>query len=262
MPRSIVEIPWIHGLFFYLVGSDAYFIKKEAAKLKPYRRLKGFGKVERNDIVIFDSPEGNGKLLVKRVVGVPGDTLELKNGQIIINGQVSKIPEHSKQIYSFSIKEEQLAKRQLDSLKLIYYKCSESNNSNCWIAEIPFDKYLIVRKSEFIDSFKIFRSQKLPKETNWRLSDMWTFQNFGPIVVPHKGAKLNLQNEQNKDFFPTSFSEIQPSPHTGLVQIFVKDDYYFVMGDNRENSIDSRVFGLISARSIIGKGGQILRVGF
>ncbi len=171
---------------------------------------------ERNDIIVFEHPaffQGDNnktQTLIKRIVGLPGDTFQIINKHIFINGK--------KYIAPISVKE----------------------NLNLSIDNKIYDK-------------KIFS-----------YGEKWNADNYGPIIIPNKGQKINL-NSKNINYWKLLIDNELGSKavqEEGTVitindkptnEYILKDDYYFVLGDNRDNSVDSRFWGFVPSNFIIGK---------
>ena len=206
---------------FLLVNKTAYsistpyqipFIGKRLSRTE----LIKTGKPEFNDVIAFEIPANiydpaseDYSVLIKRIIGLPGDTIEIIDQELYINRKKYRTP-------SF--------------IKI---------NLN----ETPIEN---VNKDLF------------------PYNNKWSLENYGPIVVPQKGMKVELnpqnillwQNAINTDYGSKVIS-VEGTVITLNKQpirdyIFEKD-YYFVLGDNRKNSIDSRYFGFIPEEWIIGK---------
>lgn len=178
--------------------------------------IMDIAKPARNDVIAFEIPAGlydpqskEFSVLIKRIIGLPGDTLEIKNQEVFINNIKQRNP--------FFIK----------------INLSEQPIENLDKNLFPYDK-------------------------------RWTAENFGPVIIPRKGMTVELnpknillwQNAINHDFGQKAVSvegtviTLNGKP---LREYTFEKDYYFVLGDNRENSIDSRYFGYVPEEWIIGK---------
>ncbi len=163
-----------------ILEGDRIFVNKLAYDLKvPFTtwHLAEWSNPQRGDIVVFFSPKDNTRL-VKRVIGLPGDVVELQNEQLVLNGKLVDYAPLSTQISG-----------QLPE--------SESRHS-------------------------IFATEKLSTHPHAVMSmpNVSAKRTFGPVTVP--------------------------------------EDQYFMMGDNRDNSFDSRYFGTVERKRIVGKASNIV----
>lgn len=189
----------------------------------PFFRLPYIREPQAKDIVVFEYPGDRDQLhanelginYVKRCIGTPGDTLEIKDKVIFINGKEFWRPPHIK-----------------------YY--AGRNGS-----------YLKPKPAGYGDP-RIF-----PKGM------IWNEDNYGPLVIPSKGLTipLNIYNvEQWRTIIDREYSKRVVKIKDGVVSIndipvssyTFKKDYYFMMGDNRDDSADSRYWGLVSRDIIVG----------
>ncbi len=182
----------------------------------PFANLIKIGDPEKGDIVVFDYPgdrdELNSKKVlsyVKRCVGEPGDTIQIINKVLFVNGK--EFPRAPKMKY-----------------KSDYVKSSDSNEPGIF-----------------------------PQTSKWNED------NYGPLVVPKKGDKieLNLQNIRRwETFINREFQREVVAVNNGKIYIdgnetneyTVKTDYYFMMGDNRDDSADSRFWGFVPRENVLG----------
>ncbi len=303
-----------------------------------YKRLKGFGQVENNDIVVFNFPTGDtvpvkyvnpdiyktsrliglsyanrdksilagmenasqweinqklkavgrqhiyqnqkeyGKVVyrpvdrrdnyVKRCIAIAGDSLEMRNNQVYINGVKAKNPDDLQHWYNIITDGTNLNKRFLDK-----YEISDEDAKSMMIGSNRYRIPLTERKAKEIKSLSFIRQMFMDNEEvdSTRLPDVWPYStdylwsrdNFGPLYIPQKGAtvQLNMKNLVLYDRIITAYEGNTLSVKDNTIFIngekvneyTFKMDYCFMLGDNRHQSADSRYWGFVPEDHIIGK---------
>ncbi|MBZ5498168.1 MAG: signal peptidase I [Acidobacteriia bacterium] len=198
---------------FIYGGSTPYTIPLTSIRI-PHLRVPGFRSVARGDVIVFDWPGGRDEIekpiqmwYLKRCIGLPGDTILIKNQMLFVNGNAVPDPAHAKHIRGAVLSPGQA------------------------------DRYIFPRGSDF------------------------NADNYGPIAVPRKGMKLALTAAN----FPAWEVFIRREGHDAMLEdeqvmidgrvareYTVQRDYVFAMGDNRDNSLDSRFWGFVPYEDVIG----------
>lgn len=289
VPQTPLTIPFTHNQIF---GKESYSTLIQ----NDYRRLKGFRDVRRGDCVVFGFPNGDTVLrkapvedyhalvrilgkdkvaslgeyvvrpvdkkdhYVKRCVALPGDTLEVKDGMVWINGRKEEVEPGIQLSYKVETNGQRINSKTVEQLGL--------NPS-----EIYFDSSLPGYPAMILTAEMLEKVKELPNVVN--VSDNlerdaasvsreifpftedsgWTRDFFGPLWIPAKGAtvKITVDNLPLYERIITAYehSDLQQALEDG--EYTFKQDYYFMMGDNRHNSLDSRYWGFVPEDHIVGR---------
>jgi signal peptidase I len=296
VPMSTVAAPMVHDTLPVLnkksyLFSDDYSKKGTSWENKlqlPYLRIPGFEKIDRNEIVVFNSPAdtlydmNNPNVdrnyykpidkktnLVKRCVGVPGDSLEVRNGYVYINGVQNVLPDRAQLQFSYFVqpKTSQFNPLVMANRYDITDRFRIINNQNTYYFSAISDEALAKFKNHpNVGSITPIKETKgvrdpiiFPHNPNYN----WNYDFFGPIYIPEAGKTIDI----NLEVLPLYKRLITEYEHNDLRiegnQIFINDkltttytfkqDYYWMMGDNRHNSLDARAWGFVPFDHVVGK---------
>lgn len=284
-PMTPVAAPMVHDSL-PIVHTKSYTSWPQL----PYFRFPGFTKVKRNDIVVFnwptdtlfnmykaadkryDKPIDKKTNYVKRCVAIPGDSLQIKDGIIYINGKESILPERAKPQYSYKVA--------IDGKTPINFEyLLKDLNITDGAYQIAPDTILF----SALTSESVNRLKNVPGITNINrmishgaedgifpdfgdgkpsVSNDWNKDNFGPIYMPEKGQTVKLDrkslpfykkiiSEYEGNDLKVNGDEIRINGEIATTYTF-KQNYYWMMGDNRHNSLDARYFGYTPEDHIVG----------
>lgn len=265
MPKSPLEIPWVNIPF--------YFNKSALARYDTthweYTRLKGIDPVRHNDVIVFNFPQDESTYYIKRCVGLPGDSLKIMGGNIFASDEKLDEPITSKSKYLFYTNNSDQFDELTDSFNIECYWYDNAIKDLNVVTCTPI-QYQKISTSTSVDSIikVVVYYDTNPWVFPYNNKFPWTIDNFGSLYIPKAGSTISLNDSSlilYRDIME-KFEKVDVEDDNGTVFVnnipessyTFRHDYYFMMGDNRHNSIDSRFWGFVPEEYIVGKASLIL----
>ena len=220
--------------------------------------------IQRNNITVFRFPVEPNDLYVFRCVATPGDRLEIKQGQVYLNGDLSG--EELQLKFQYQIQTD--GKLNFSKLEELGYEEIIQIKDQGYICNLTNDQAKEIKQMDgVIQVVSLFKEEGTPNNVvfPYDLNLNWNEDFFGSVKLPQKGETIEI-NHQNAVLYGTiiQMSENEPLVNLndqGLLEIngqpissyTFKHGYFFMMGDNRHAAADSRYLGLVPDDLIEGK---------
>lgn len=230
--------------------------------------------LERKDVVVFRDPlkdrelPGQRTLLVKRIAGMPGDIVELKAGVLWVNGKEQTPPPNATWSYLLRLRGEHKPDSIMEKLGLPMNTLIPGRR----FAEIPLNTTLadsVENDPRVVSAEPMTLAKGSPRHIfPFSQQYKWNSDNYGPLKVPAKGDTLRIDS----DVLPlydrllsiyegrsiTAEGNVLMLDGKPLKEYVVQQNYYFVLGDSRHYSADSRYWGFLPQDHLVGRAARIV----
>ncbi len=277
-PKTAVAFPMVHDTI-PVINKRSYLNWPQL----PSFRLPGISEVKKNDIVVFNWPADTTTNMndrtttglrkpvdkrtnyVKRCVGTPGDSLSIKDGIIYIDGKILKLSDRAKPQFSYTVTTDgsQLNPEYIIRELKVTDPVMIGGNTNVYRFTALTDETAERLKNNPGIISVVRNIDNTPDAGIFPKGQPWNGDNMGPIYIPEEGKTVAI-NKQTLLFYKKIIGEyenndlkvngdqilINGKPATSYT---FQQNYYWMMGDNRHNSLDSRYWGFVPEDHIVGK---------
>lgn len=298
MPETPISFPLVHNTMPFSQTKKSYV---EWIKW-PYHRLKGLRRIQRDDVVVFNYPEGDTVFLnpqvagfyydivraygwekarqnygevqtrpvdkrenyVKRCIGLPGDNVEIHQGQVYVNGEAQRKIPGMQYNYRIQTNGTGLNTSILQDMGISLSAIGTANASGTYYLPLTEENAEKIRAFGNVTAVEKEESlypnpQCFPHDSRFA----WSEDNYGPVRIPKKGETIRLTVD-NLPLYRRLIRTYEGHELEVKGDVIYIDgqaastytfgmDYYWMMGDNRHNSLDSRFWGFVPEDHIVGK---------
>ncbi len=232
----------------------------------PSVRLPGVGTVARGDVVVFNHPSGRGPVerrthYIKRVVGLPGDTVALVGKELRVNG--TAVGRELAMLADWLVRLDPHAAFSLDAFREIGVgRAIVREGEGVWRARMTLGQAETVATWDAVLDLR--PALAAPTERLFPAGTPQSLDDYGPVAVPKRGQTVRLDSvtwpalrdviERHEGHTARRRADGRFEIDGALAETYTPEqDYYFVLGDNRDDSSDSRRWGFVPRDHVVGK---------
>lgn len=263
LPRSLVDIPFVPVLML-IKPLNKWLVKDRW----DFGRMPGLTQVKTGDVVVFRFPNEK-ELCIKRCVAGPGDTLRIEHDVVFINGQSQRFPDSARLSYLLKT-----TNNRYDEQVLKWIPGKDpllKKTMNGLVVSLTQEEQCRLRERQEVQSLRQTEDTLTLRCRDFFLYKpgmKWNSSTYGPVVIPGKGLTIRLDTTNLVVYHHIIREEVNQAFYILRGRIYIegrevhmytfKKDYYFMMGDHRLNSIDSRFKGFVPVDRVVGKASLVL----
>lgn len=219
--------------------------------------------LERNKVCIFKFPDDPQLLYVERCVAIPGDTIAVNGGKVWVNGALDTCV-NTKNLFKVTTIIDIIDKSILKELNIQRHDMEVETEGTYYIMLHQEQLNKLKENKNIYTIEPIVNADTVGKDYIYPQSTLfnWNMDFYGPFYVPKKGDKISLTDKNIALYLKCIINENKQVEKggeglmvngTSMSTYEFKENYYFMLGDNRSNSMDSRFWGLVPEKLIVGK---------